>query len=130
MEPRVRLAFLLLIVVQAAHSFEEFAYRLFDVLAPARFVSGLFSDDLARGFVIANTLLVLFFVWSYVARIRPVHPRGRAFAWGWGLLELGNGISHSLMAVRAGGYFPGVFTAPLLIVISFYLLRRLRDPSR
>jgi hypothetical protein len=127
MEPRIRLAFLLLIVVQAAHSFEEFANRLFDVLAPARFVSGLFSDNLARGFVIANTLLVLFFVWCYVARVRPGHPSGRAIAWAWSLLELGNGIGHSVMAAWTGGYFPGVATAPLLIVVSFYLLKRLSE---
>ena len=54
MDSRSRAAFLALIIAQAAHSIEEYAFRLFDVLAPARFISGLLSDDLARGFAIAN----------------------------------------------------------------------------
>jgi len=35
------MAFLALIVAQAAHSIEEYVFRLFEVLAPARFISGL-----------------------------------------------------------------------------------------
>ena len=37
MEPRSRTAFLALILVQAAHSTEEYAFALYDVFAPARF---------------------------------------------------------------------------------------------
>ena len=35
MTPRMRTAFLWLIVAQAAHSVEEYVFRLYDVLAPA-----------------------------------------------------------------------------------------------
>ena len=69
MDSRSRATFLALIVAQAAHSIEEYVFRLFDVLAPARFMSGLLSSDLARGFAIANIALVLFGVWCYVARV-------------------------------------------------------------
>ena len=40
----------MLILAQAAHSTEEYVFRLFDVFAPARFVSSLVSDNLAVGF--------------------------------------------------------------------------------
>lgn len=125
MDLRSRAAFLALILAQAAHSIEEYAFRLFDVLAPARFISSLFSSDLARGFAIANILLVLFGAWCYVARVYRGHPSARRLAWFWALLELGNGVGHSAFALAHGGYFPGVVTAPLLLGISVYLIARL-----
>ena len=45
-----QLAFLLLVVAQAAHSVEEYVTRLYADFAPARFVSTLVSDDPATGF--------------------------------------------------------------------------------
>lgn len=47
-------AFLALILAQAAHSIEEYVFRLYDVLAPARFVSGLVGVDRQIGFVIVG----------------------------------------------------------------------------
>ena len=37
--------FLALILAQAGHSIEEYFTQLYDVLAPARFISGLFSSS-------------------------------------------------------------------------------------
>ena len=125
MDSRSRGAFLALIVAQGAHSIEECVFRLFDVLAPARFVSGLFSSNLAQGFAMANTSLVMFGVWCYFARVQHSLPPARGLAWFWSLLELGNGIGHTAFAIECGGYFPGVATAPLLIAISVYLITRL-----
>jgi hypothetical protein len=42
--------FLFLILTQAAHSIEEYVTRLYQVFAPARFVSSLISNNLALGF--------------------------------------------------------------------------------
>lgn len=125
MDARARAAFLALIAVQAAHSVEEYAFRLYDVLAPARFISGLFSSDLARGLAIANLGLVLFGAWCYVVPVRRGLPSARGLAWFWALLELGNGVGHSAFAVARGGYFPGVATAPLLFGIAVYVISRL-----
>ena len=125
-----RWAFLALIVVQAAHSIEEFIFRLFDVFAPARFVSGLVSSNLAVGFAVANAILVLFGLWCYFARVRTGHPSGPAFAWLWTVLEVANGIGHGVLAFSRGGYFPGVATAPVLLGASAYLAFRLSIPSR
>ncbi len=60
MEHKARLVFLALILAQAAHSIEECITKLYEVFAPARFVSSLISKDLALGFLIGNTALVVF----------------------------------------------------------------------
>lgn len=121
METRSKFAFLLLILAQAAHSVEEYAFRLYDVFVPARFVSGLVSNDLARGFVIFNTMLVLFGLWCYLARVRKGHRSAKGWVWVWILIESGNGIGHTVMALARSAYFPGVITAPVLLVLSIYL---------
>ena len=121
MDARGRKMFALLIAAQAAHSVEECVFRLFDVFAPARFVSGLFGSDPATGFAIANLGLVLFGVWCYLARVRTPHSSERAYAWSWACLEFANGIGHVMLAAMNGGYFPGVGTAPLLIAAASYL---------
>lgn len=132
MDSRSRAAFGLLIVAQTAHSVEEYVFRLFDVFGPARFVSGLFSNNPAMGFALANMGVVLFGIWCYLARVRTSHPSERGYAWFWTCLELANGAGHLILSTLRGGYFPGVGTAPLLIVAASYLgarLVRLGRPS-
>jgi hypothetical protein len=128
LDSRARTAFALLVAAQAAHSLEEYRYRLFDVFGPARWVSGLFSSDAAAGFAVANLAIVSFGIWCYLARVRPSHPSARGYAWFWACLELANGSGHVVLCVVRGGYFPGVATAPLLIAASSYLGARLMRP--
>jgi hypothetical protein len=113
--------FLCLILSQAAHSTEEYLYRLYDVLAPARFISGLVSSNLPLGFAAANALLVAFGLWCYLARVRRGHPSWRGWAWFWTVLEAANGTGHLVLAANSGGYFPGAATAPLLLLFSLSL---------
>lgn len=113
--------FLGLILSQAAHSVEECWFRLYDVLAPARFISTLVGSDPALGFAIANGVLVLFGFWGYLARVRPRHASARGWAWFWTVLEALNGVNHLALALASGGYFPGVATAPLLLGFSLSL---------
>jgi hypothetical protein len=130
MSGQSRWAFLALIVAQAAHSIEEYIFRLFDVFAPARFVSGLVSTNLEVGFAVANAAIVLFGLWCYFARVRTGHPSALAFAWFWTVLEFANGTVHSVLALSRGAYFPGVATAPVLLGVSAYLAFRLSTQSR
>lgn len=118
---RRQLAFALVILAQTAHSIEEYVFRLFDVFAPARWVSSLFSTNLAVGFALANAALVLFGIWCYLARVRPSHPGALGYAWFWTCLELANGVSHLFFTAIRGRYFPGVGTAPLLIASACWL---------
>jgi hypothetical protein len=122
----VRNIFLALILAQAAHSVEEYVFRLYDVLAPARYVSSLFGVDRQIGFVIVNSALVLFGLWCWQARVRPGRGSARGLAWFWALLEIANGCAHVALAAMAGGYFPGLATAPLLIGLGLWLALGLR----
>ena len=124
--------FLGLILAQAAHSIEEYYFRLYDVLAPARFISGLVSSNLALGFAIANGALVLLGLWCYLARVRKGHASALGWAWFWTILEAINGANHLMLAVSSRGYFPGAATAPLLLGLSLWLgvtLSRADRPS-
>ena len=113
--------FLALITAQAAHSIEEYVNRLYDVFAPARFVSTLISTNLAIGFAVANIALVAFGFWCYYARVRPSHPSAPLWSWFWALLEGANGTGHILLALAQGGYFPGAWTAPILLALALML---------
>ena len=113
--------FLCLILAQAAHSVEEYVTRLYAVFAPARFVSSLISNDLALGFLIANAILVAFGLWCWAVPVRSGWPAASGFIWFWTILELGNGLGHTFFSLSRGGYFPGVITAPLLLLFAAWL---------
>jgi hypothetical protein len=133
MNPRSRNLFLGLIVLQALHSIEEYWFQLYDVLAPARFISSILSSNLALGFAIANTILVSFGLWCYLAWVRVNHPSGRIWAWFWTVLEAANGAGHLILSANRGGYFPGAATAPLLLGFSLWLgatLLQTDEPER
>jgi hypothetical protein len=134
MDARGRLAFLLVIAAQALHSIEEYRFRLYDLLAPPRAVSdalgGALGVERATSFALTNSALVLFGLWCYVARVRSGHRSARGFAWFWALLEIANGLGHGGLALAAGGYFPGLATAPLLIAAGLYLAWRLHASRR
>ncbi|HEY5721013.1 MAG TPA: HXXEE domain-containing protein [Allosphingosinicella sp.] len=122
MSPRARNLFLLLILAQALHSVEEYHFRLFDRLAPARFIADAVGFDRPLGFAIANIALVAFGLWCWIARVGPGRRSARAFAWFWALLECANGLAHVALAAAAGGYFPGLATAPLLLGLGLSLI--------
>ena len=118
--------FLALIAAQATHSAEEYLGRLYAVFPPARFVSGLVSDDLERGFVIANVALVSLGLLCFLGPILRGWRAARPIAAWWAVLEGLNGTGHlgwSLLALR---YTPGVATAPLLLILALWLAARLR----
>jgi hypothetical protein len=117
--------FLLLIASQALHSIEEHHYALWEVLAPARFLSGLVSNDLSLGFAVVNTAIVAFGIWTYLVPVRQNRSYAPQIAWFWIILEFANGLGHVALAVSSQAYFPGVYTAPLLLVFSSYLAMQL-----
>jgi hypothetical protein len=112
---RSRILFLLLVITQVAHSVEEYVTRLYQIFAPARFVSGLVSDDLAVGFVIVNAIIIMAGIWCYLGPVRSGRDAAWPVAWLWTVIELANGIGHIVFAVLAGGYFSGALTAVVLV---------------
>jgi hypothetical protein len=112
---------LLLILTQAAHSVEEYSTKLYEVFPPAHFASSLVSSDLARGFLILNVGIVTIGLLCWAVPIRSGWPAARGLMWFWAILELCNGVIHSAIALSRHGYFPGVGTAPLLLLFGGWL---------
>lgn len=130
MPSTIQRTFLLLAVFQALHSFEEYVSRLWEHLAPARFVSGLISDDLSFGFAVINLTIVALVFWSYLGPVRNAGSGARPLVWFWAVLETLNGAGHILFGISSGGYFSGLYTAPFLLSVGAYLLVQLnRTPE-
>ena len=123
---RISTPFLVLILAQAVHSIEEYIFRLWEHLAPARYVANAFGVPPPTGFIISNSLLVLLGFVCWRAFVRPQRPSARLVAWCWGIGEIANGFGHFAFALAAGGYFPGLYTAPLLLGAGGWLVARLR----
>jgi Protein of unknown function with HXXEE motif len=117
-EHRGQLVFLFLILAQGAHSIEEYVTKLYEVFAPAHFVSSLVSSDLGLGFLVVNAALVTFGLWCWAVPVRSGWQAARGLVWFWTILELANGIGHLALALSRGGYFPGLVTAPLLLLLA------------
>lgn len=130
MDPRARCAFLVLVAAQACHSFEEYAFQLYEVFPVARFASGLVSKDPGIGFAILNAAFVAFGAWCCFSPIRSGRRSARGWAWLWVVIELGNGLGHLALAARAREYFPGAATAPVLLGVALYLATRLARTRR
>ena len=126
---RTAQTFGLLVVVQAAHSAEECWNRLWESFPPARFVAGLVSTDLARGFLLGNIVLVAFAAWCFFWPVRRQWTIAVPLLWFWVAIETINGVVHPLWSLREGGYTPGVATAPLLFFLAIYLAIQLRRRS-
>ena len=127
---RLQTAFGALVLMQAAHSLEEYAGRLWESFRPARFVSGLISADLERGFIIANGLLVSFGLWCWLWPVRRGWQSAIPIAWAWVAIEFLNGVGHPLWTLRQVRYTPGVATAPALLILALYVARQLRRRDR
>ena len=122
-----------LIAAQALHSIEEYSGRLYEIFPPARFMCGLVSRDLRRGFIIINVLFVAFGVLCCLWPLRSRWVIAPPLAWGWAAIEAANGTGHLLWSLWQGAYQPGVATSPLLLVLALSLgyqrgLRRMAGP--
>jgi hypothetical protein len=104
-------------------------WRLWESFPPARFVAGLVSDDLQRGFVFLNVCIVAFGVWCYIWPVRRRWPAAAAILWGWIVVETINGITHPVWSVIQGGYTPGVVTALTLAPLALYLAKQVLASS-
>lgn len=115
----VRLAAVALLF-QAAHFAEEaatgFHHRFPELLGLARWS--------LRFFVSFN--LAWLAIWALSIWGLSVRRRAALFPlWFLGIACVANGLAHPVLSVRAGGYFPGLVTSPLVGVVGTLLLRRL-----
>lgn len=127
---RVKTLFLALVSTQALHSAEEYRFRLYEIFPPAQFVSGLISQNLERGFVIANVALLAFGLACYLGPVRHEWDMAVPLAWLWVAIELVNGVGHPAWSLMQGHYTPGTITAVPLLVLAVALARQLLGSKR
>jgi len=125
MTTRIQYTFLLIAILQTLHSLEEYAFELWEHLAPARFLSGLVSDDLSLGFAIINLGIIAAAFWCYFVPVRNGGSGALSVVWFWAMLETLNGIGHIGFGLFSGGYFPGLYTAPFLFLAGSFLVVQL-----
>ena len=118
---RLSRAFLLLVCLQFAHSAEEFSFDLYQLLPYFR----PFGDAGAQVFFIGNVLVIGFGFWCYFFRMKPGAASAPAWATGWAVVEIANGILHPTWSLMAQQYIPGTVTAPFLLVAGIYLISRI-----
>ena len=121
---RLKLLFLLLVLTQMAHSTEEYVGRLWEVFAPAQFLSTLiYPPDPHIGFLIANISLALIGLGGYFFVVQRERPSAMVWIWAWIVLEGSNGVLHVAWAAADGGYRPGVGTAVIFLILVPLLVR-------
>lgn len=114
--------FLLLIVSQCAHSIEEVHYELWAVFAPAHLVGSLLSQDISLGFAIGNILVISIGILCTLYLFLAKGTWSTHIIVLWAAIELMNFGVHIYMTIYLGAYFPGVYTAPLLLIFSVLLI--------
>ena len=121
MHSSVKIGMLAIAASQLLHSAEEYSQSLWEVFAPARIASSLVSEDLEHGFVAINLTVVAFAFLTYFFPVLRQWRSARFFLWFWVLLELGNSIGHIAILTASGGYFPGAYTVPALLLSALFL---------
>ena len=108
------------ILAQAVHFIEELVTGFYERF-PATL--GLASWPLDF-FVTFNVAWLAIWILS-AAALRTGHRAAFFPLWFLALASAANGLAHPVLAARAGGYFPGLLTAPFAAVAGIVLLRRL-----
>lgn len=129
MDNRIRITFLLLVLIQGLHSVEEYFGKLWEVFPPARFLSSLVSENHETGFLIINIGLFIFGLWCWLFPIRRNYLFAPGVIWFWIVIEMINGIGHPVWALYERAYVPGLATAPILLILAIYLSRQLLHPD-
>jgi len=111
----------LTILVQAVHFLEELRSEFF-VRFPETFGLQPFG---ASFFVWFNVAWLVIWVLAVVA-VRAGLAVATCPLWFLGLAMVLNFVAHPLLALLAGGYFPGLLTAPLLGALGALVLHELR----
>jgi hypothetical protein len=115
-----RRAAVVALLLQAAHFIEELTTGF-----PERFPPLFGLTPWPMTFFLAFNL---FWLAAWALSIRGLSRRSRAALFALWFLSIGcvaNGIAHPLLALRAGGYFPGLLTSPFAGLAGILLFRRL-----
>ncbi len=121
MNKRIRLSFLVLIVLQGIYSAEEYIFRFYERFPPMRVLYENAPHLAKPAFALSNCLLVLIGFVSFYYWVRPARKGARTVVWLWIIIESFNVIAHLLWAVLIGGYNPGLVTGIMFVPVLAYL---------
>lgn len=119
-------AFLSLVILQAIHSAEEFAFRFYENFPPMRLI---YRDAplLAKpAFLISNALLFFAGLICFSCWVRPARKGARTVVRVWVVLESVNVVAHFVWALLIRGYNPGLVTVGLFVPVLIYLTSVMR----
>lgn len=127
---RAATLYLLLGLAQAAHSIEEMRTHLYDFFWTATGVFHSFVPAFPQFRMAADTFAVInMTVIALLLATVPFVAAGRRWALFLagvaGIIEVLNGIAHLSGAAFFRSYVPGAASAPLLLLLGFFLLREL-----
>lgn len=111
--------------VQSVHFLEEMATGFPERLGA---LLGLPAMPLSF-FVVFNVTWIGIWVAS-VPGLRSARSAAFFAAWFLAIAGMLNGVAHPLLALAAGGYFPGLVTSPFIGGAGYWLWRRLQGATR
>jgi len=114
-------ASLVTLAMQALHFTEEYSTG-FATAFPMRLGLAPWSDTF---FIVFNVGWIA--LWAFAIATADRLPRAAAvLLWFLAIAAIVNGVAHPLLAVAAKGYFPGLWTAPVLGLAGLWLAKNLR----
>ena len=117
---RTTMVFAVVVALQTAHFCEEYVTRFYETFPTTLGLAPWPSIF----FVTFNVIWLV--VWIIAAfGLSAGSQAAFAPAWFLAIAAIVNGIAHPLLALGAGGYFPGLMTSPLLAIGGIVLWRRL-----
>ncbi len=119
--------FLIAVAIQLIHMGEEVFARFPDNFTDLVNATNQYTErEFLAVSVFGMTSLLIFAAVAMSRKIPIITPIANYFAWFYALgLGLTNAIAHFVMPILAGGYFPGLITAPVHLIMSVILIRAL-----
>ena len=127
MTPKIRAAFLAIVVLQALHSVEEYFFRLYEVFPPIVYVYRDAPQLAKPAFIVFNVLLLVAGLVCFLRWVWPGRPGAKAVMWIWIGGEAFNATAHATWWIVTPQYNPGLVTGLMfvpLVAWLAYLLRR------
>jgi len=113
------------VVVQAGHFGEEYLQQFF-----VHFPILLGLEPWSEGFFVSfNVAWLTAWVLAIVSLAK--FPRLAAFPlWFLAMASVANGVTHPVLSLVVGGYFPGLWSSPLVGILGVVLVSRLISATR
>jgi hypothetical protein len=122
---RVRRIATFAVVGQAAHFSEEYLHQFY-----IRFPAQLGLAPWSEGFFVSfNVIWLVAWLLAIASLIR--FPRLAAFPlWFLAIACVANGVVHPLLSLAVGGYFPGLWSSPVVGILGLMLVNAIASATR